>query len=128
MENVGEDFARLHGTAQGAASGFDPNKTHPLFGAVHSIILAQRYGRDPYMYLRNPGLRAMDTRQAAFRGLQKVGQKIKRYRPGGTPGVGVTPDTPAEEPKKPDVAQAMYDAFTRQPAPGPTVPPSNWIG
>lgn len=120
MENVSEDFSRLHGTAAGAAESFNPTKTHPVFGAAHSMILAHRYGKeDPHTYMNNPGLRAMDTREAAFQGLQKVGAGIKRYSQrfkGAQPSPAVT--SPA--------APTAPTPATPKPKPGP--PPSNWIG
>lgn len=113
MENVSEDFSRLHGTATGAAESFDATKTHPVFGAAHSMILAHRYGKaDPYTYMNHPGLRGMDTRQAALEGMQKLGEGVRRvtdmYRP----------SIPGPLPPMPGV---------NRPAP-PTPPPSDWIG
>jgi hypothetical protein len=114
MENVSEDFSRLHGTAAGAAEGFNPTKTHPVFGAIHSMVLGHKYGNDPYMYMNNPGLRAMDTREAAFQGLQKVGAGIQRY---------------SQRFKRAQPSPAVTSpAAPTAPTPKPGPPPSNWIG
>jgi hypothetical protein len=152
MENVSEDFSRLHGTAAGAAEGFNPTKTHPVFGAVHSMILAHRYGKaDPHTYMNNPGLRAMDTREAAFQGLQRLPQGIRSVRslfsrsgpqsPGGPvagpgapawtgPTARLTPNLQAPPPAAPGPGAPAWTRPTARPPvlkpAGP--PPSNWIG
>lgn len=89
MENVHEDFARLHGVAQEGASGLNPTKAHPVFGAVHSMLLGKRYGNNPFAYMKHPGLRAMDTRQAALESLQRLPSNViraaDRFAPNRTP-------------------------------------------
>ena len=75
------DFARLQGTAEQTASNYNQPGGHPIFSAIHSFVLAHRYGYEtPMTYMNNPGLRAMDTRDAAFRGLQNMGAGINRWR------------------------------------------------
>lgn len=78
-DDINADFERLHGVAQVGHSGFNAAKPHPVFSAVHSFFLAHKYGKeDPGTYLRNPGLRNMDTRQAALEGLQSAGAGVRR--------------------------------------------------
>jgi hypothetical protein len=81
---------------------------HPLFSAVQSVILGRKYGINPLVYHQNPGLRTLDTRQAALEGLQSVGSSVKRWRAGNAPTVPSPTPQPAAQPKTP--------------------PPSNWIG
>jgi hypothetical protein len=102
--DVDADFARLHATTQVGVGGFDATKKHPLFSAVHSFALAHRYGKeDPATYMKNPGLRTMDTREAAIRGMQSAGDRVRRYadlyRPSIPGPVGTVPEptTPAPE-------------------------------
>jgi hypothetical protein len=79
-DDVNADFERLHGVAQIGHSGFNAAGQHPVFSAAHSFFLAHKYGKeDPGTYLRNPGLRRMDTRQAALEGLQSAGAGVRRY-------------------------------------------------
>jgi hypothetical protein len=107
--DVDADFARLHATAQMGASSFDASKRHPLFSTFHSYVLAHKYGKeDPQTYMRNPGLRSMDTRQATIEGMQKAGAGVRRYAdmyrpsiPGPIPpmpGVNTTVPTPVTNP------------------------------
>jgi hypothetical protein len=93
-DDVNADFARLHGIAQLGASGFDMTKGHPLFTATHSMILAHKYGReDVQTYMRHPGLRSMDTRQAALESLQSAGSTVKRFADMYRPSIpGPIPD------------------------------------
>lgn len=105
-DDVNADFGRLQGTAQTGVSGFNAAGRHPLFSAAHSFILAHKYGQaDPQTYMRNPGLRQMDTRQAAMEGLQKAGQGVRRwadyYRPSIPGPVGTVPSPTTPAPKVP---------------------------
>jgi len=78
-DDVNADFGRLHAVSRVGVSGFNAAGTHPLFSAVHSFALAHRYGKeDPQTYMRNPGLRTMDTRQAALEGMQQAGGAVRR--------------------------------------------------
>lgn len=75
-----QDFARLHAVSQNAAGNLDPTRQHPLFTRLHSAVLAHKYGQASYgEYLKHPGLRKMDTRDAAIESLQNAGSGVKRY-------------------------------------------------
>jgi hypothetical protein len=117
--NVNADFGRLQGTAEQTASTFNQPGTHPIFSAIHSFVLAHRYGNEsPWTYMNNPGLRAMDTREAAFEGLQKVGATVKRWRAGSTaPTVPSPTPQPAAQPipKVVPLAQHMAQAGGKPP-------------
>lgn len=77
--DVTDDFARLHATVPSPTSLSFGGRPSPVFSAVHSVALAAKYGReDPLTYMRNPGLRSLDTRQAAFDGLQAAGAGLQR--------------------------------------------------
>lgn len=120
-DDVEADFARLHGVAQIGHAGFNAAGQHPLFSAVHSFTLAHKYGKeDPRTYMRNPGLRQMDTREAAMQGMQKLGEGVRRwsdyYKPSvpgpvpPIPGVNTTvpPTNPGSYQYKPgNYSQAM---------------------
>jgi len=121
-DDVTNDFARLHETAQTGASGLGV-KTHPLFGAAHSMILAQKYGKaDPYTYMNSPGLRAMDTRQAALEGMRTAGGTVRRasdmYRPSIPGPVPPMPGPTTSAPEMPSPAK-----FTKRTYSQPTSPP-----
>lgn len=78
-DDVNADFERLHGVAQIGHAGFNAAKPHPLFSGLQSLILAHKYGKeDVHTYMRNPGLRNLDTRQAALEGMQQAGGAVRR--------------------------------------------------
>lgn len=78
-DDISGDFERLHQTTRIGLSGFNAAAPHPLFSAAHSFVLAHKYGKeDPRTYYRNPGLKNMDTRQAALEGMQKAGGAVRR--------------------------------------------------
>lgn len=108
-QDVAGDFARLHGTAQTGAEGLGV-KAHPLFSAVHSLALAHRYGQqDPQTYMRNPNLRALDTREAAFRGLQSAGGRVQRYADRWRPSIpGAVPPMPGVNTPVPPTSPGAY--------------------
>lgn len=104
-DDVHADFERLHSVARTGVTGFNAAKAHPVFSALHSLTLAHKYGKeDPQTYMRNPGLRSMDTRQAALEGLQSAGAGVRRYA-----------DRFAAMPQP-------FDMSTVTTAPSPTVP------
>lgn len=126
-DDVEADFARLHGTSQIGASGFNAAKAHPLFGAVHSVVLAQKYGgADPYTYMQNPRLRSIDTRDAALAGLQGLGARFRNRN-----SQQVQAAAPTQAPAPTVDPQAMINAMAgKKPAPSfqKTPPPSNHVG
>lgn len=125
--DVEADFARLHGTSQIGASGFNAAKTHPLFGAVHSFALAHKYGQaDPYTYINNPRLRTVDTRDAALAGLQSVGARFRARN-----SQQVQTAAPTQAPAPTVNVQGMINALagTQPTSTAKKTPPSaNWIG
>lgn len=114
-QDVAGDFARLHGTAQIGATGLGI-KTHPLFSAAHSLILSHKYGQaDPYTYMKNPHLRAMDTRQAALEGLQTAGGHVSRAADYFRPSVpGPVPPMPGANTPMPPTSPGAYN-YTKRP-------------
>lgn len=126
-DDVEADFARLHGTSQVGVSGFNAAKTHPVFGALHSFALAHRYGQaDPYTYMNNPGLRSLDTRDAALAGLQSLGA---RFRARNTQQVQTAAPTQAPAPTVNVAAMTTALAGVKPtPVVKKTPPPTNFIG
>lgn len=122
-DDVNADFGRLQQTAQIGASGFDATKTHPVFGALHSFALSHKYGQaDPYTYMRNPNLRAMDTRAAAFQGMQKLGEGVRRAADMYRPSIpGPVPPMPSPTPTAP-TNPSQYTRSTLKANPRGTTP------
>lgn len=96
-DDVNADFARLHAITQAGAANFNMTRTHPVFAGAHSLLLAHKYGKeDPYTYMRNPHLRAMDTREAALDSLRAAGSGVRRYADMYRPSIpGPVPEMPA---------------------------------
>jgi hypothetical protein len=130
-DDVSGDFERLHGTAQAGAEGFDMGKAHPVFGAVHSLILAHKYGEGSFQdYLRNPGLRQMDTRDAALQGMRKAGEGVRRW------GDQFRPPMPGPVSPMPGPATTAPTAYPHtarsvtsppQPVQSPVPPPGHYL-
>jgi hypothetical protein len=125
--DINADFSRLQGTAEIGVTGFNAAGTHPLFAAAHSFALAHRYGHtDPYTYMRNPGLRALDTRQAAMEGMQKLGEGVRRwsdyYRPSIPGPVGPIPATNTSTPTMPSPAKFTKRTYSQRMSPPGMVP------
>lgn len=124
-DDVNADFARLHGTAQIGASGFDATAKHPLFSTLHSYALAHKYGQEsPQTYMNNPRLRTMDTRQAAMQGLQSAGAGVRRFAdmyrpsiPGPIPSMSGPMTTVPTNPGAYSFTRRQYSA--RMTPPGP---------
>lgn len=126
-DDINADFQRLHSVARTGLTGFNAAKPHPLFSAAHSYVLAHRYGKeDPTTYYRNPGLRNMDTRQAALEGMQKAGGAVRRgidYLMPSIPGpVGPIPAPTTGVPTMPAPATFTKRTYSARMTPPGMVP------
>lgn len=126
---------RFNAVTEQTASQMSPQRegSHPLFSAVQSVVLGRKYGINPLIYMHNPGLRSLDTRQAALETLQSVGSNVKRWRAGNTPTVPSPAAGPvnyarpigAQKPQQPPNPLARRYAPFKNPG---QAPPTNWIG
>ena len=133
-QEVASTAAGLTSLTQGIASQ-KREGPHPLFSAVHSVILAHRYGDQfdlhPLDYYNHPELRSAHTRMAMNEGLQAAAQRFGRGpRSGGTPppaagpvpqpgGLPPQPAAPGQYQMPPGVVAGMQAAAQQA---GPTTP------